>query len=62
MGFCRMSLIRLRNTGTPYRAKMVSTREPQPSRLRAHTAMSRKRYPSSRTRRRISAAVHSTSE
>ncbi|CUQ15944.1 Uncharacterised protein [Flavonifractor plautii] len=43
MGFCRMSLIRLRNTGTPYRAKMVSTREPQPSRLRAHTAMSRKR-------------------
>ena len=61
MGFWRMSLILARNTGTPYRAKMVSISSPYPSMLRAVTAMSRNRYPSSRTSRRISPAVYSTS-
>lgn len=62
MGFCRMSLIRLRNTGTPYRAKMVSTREPQPSRLPGAHGNVPEAVSLLPHRRKISAAVHSTSE
>ena len=60
-GLSRMPVIAEQNTGTPYRGNTDWISPLYRPKFRAATPMSRKRRPSSRTRRRISAAVRSTS-